>query len=59
MEFAQGTIIDLEKQAGAPVDVVVNGQLVARGDVVVIDDNFGVRITEIIGLGNNNQAEKK
>ena len=49
MEFAQGTIIDLEKQAGAPVDVVVNGQLIARGDVVVIDDNFGVRITEIIG----------
>ena len=57
MEFAQGTIIDLEKQAGAPVDVVVNGQLIARGDVVVIDDNFGVRITEIIG--NANFADKK
>ncbi|MGN0612715.1 MAG: flagellar motor switch protein FliN [Porcipelethomonas sp.] len=52
MEFAQGTIIDLEKQAGAPVDVVVNGQLIARGDVVVIDDNFGVRITEIVGSAN-------
>ncbi len=52
MEFAQGTIIDLEKQAGAPVDVVVNGQLIARGDVVVIDDNFGVRITEIVGGAN-------
>ncbi len=49
MEFTQGTIIDLEKQAGAPVDIVVNGQLIARGDVVVIDDNFGVRITEIVG----------
>ena len=49
MEFAQGTVIDLEKQAGAPVDIVVNGQLIARGDVVVIDDNFGVRITEIVG----------
>ena len=48
LDFAQGTIINLEKQAGAPVDVVVNGQLIARGDVVVIDDNFGVRITEII-----------
>lgn len=57
MEFSQGTIIDLEKQAGAPVDVVVNGQLIARGDVVVIDDNFGVRITEIIG--NNSFTEKK
>lgn len=49
LEFTQGTIIALEKQAGAPVDVVVNGQLIARGDVVVIDDNFGVRITEVIG----------
>ncbi len=52
MEFSQGTIIDLEKQAGAPVDIVVNGQLIARGDVVVIDDNFGVRITEIVGNTN-------
>ena len=49
MEFSQGTIISLEKQAGAPVDIVVNGQLIARGDVVVIDDNFGVRITDIVG----------
>lgn len=49
MEFNQGTVIELDKQAGAPVDVVVNGQLFARGDVVVMDDNFGVRITEIIG----------
>lgn len=57
MEFTQGTIIDLEKQAGAPVDVVVNGQLIARGDVVVIDDNFGVRITEIIS--NTNLFDKK
>ena len=48
LEFAQGTIIELERQAGAPVDVVVNGNLIARGDVVVIDDNFAVRITEII-----------
>lgn len=49
MEFNQGSVIELEKQAGAPVDVVVNGQLFARGDVIVVDDNFGVRITEIIG----------
>jgi flagellar motor switch protein FliN/FliY len=46
--FSQGTIIELERQAGAPVDIVVNGNLIARGDVVVIDDNFAVRITEII-----------
>lgn len=49
MDFGQGTVIELNKQAGAPVDIVVNGRLLARGDVVVIDDNFGVRITEILG----------
>lgn len=49
MNFSQGTVVELEKQAGAPVDIMVNGQLIAHGDVVVIDDNFGVRITEIVG----------
>ncbi len=48
LEFTQGTIIELERQAGAPVDVIVNGHLIARGDVVVIEDNFAVRITEIV-----------
>ena len=48
LEFTQGSIIELERQAGAPVDIVVNGNLIAKGDVVVIDDNFAVRITEII-----------
>lgn len=48
LDFTQGTIIELERQAGAPVDVIVNGHLIARGDVVVIEDNFAVRITEII-----------
>lgn len=48
IEFTQGSIIELEKQAGDPVDIIVNGELIARGDVIVIDDNFGVRITEIV-----------
>ena len=48
LNLGQGSIIRLEKQAGAPVDVIANNQTVARGDVIVIDDNFGVRITEII-----------
>ncbi|SDN19939.1 flagellar motor switch phosphatase FliY [Acetanaerobacterium elongatum] len=48
LEFSQGMVIELEKQAGAPVDIIVNGQLVAKGDVVVVEDNFGVRITEIL-----------
>ncbi|MEA4921210.1 MAG: flagellar motor switch phosphatase FliY [Clostridiaceae bacterium] len=51
LEFRQGSVIELDKQAGDPVDVLVNGQLIARGDVVVIDDNFGVRITEIVSRG--------
>ena len=48
LDFTNGSIIELDKQAGAPVDIVVNGQLIAKGDVVVIDDNFGVRVTEIL-----------
>lgn len=48
IELGQGSIVELDKQAGAQVDVMVNGQLIARGDVVVVDDNFSVRITEIL-----------
>lgn len=48
LDFAPGTIIELDKVAGEPVEVLVNGKLVARGEVVVIEESFGVRITEII-----------
>ena len=48
LEFAPGTIIELNKIAGEPIDVLVNGKYVARGEVVVIEENFGVRVTEII-----------
>lgn len=48
LDFAPGTIIELDKVAGEPVEVMVNGKLVARGEVVVIEESFGVRITEII-----------
>ena len=44
----EGAVVDLDRTAGAAVDVVVNGTLVARGDVVVVDDELGVRITEVI-----------
>jgi flagellar motor switch protein FliN/FliY len=50
LSLRQGSIVELDKQAGAPVDIMVNGKLIARGDVVVIDDNFGVRITEIVSI---------
>lgn len=48
LNFANGTVVELDKAADAPVDIIVNGQLIARGEVVVIDDNFGVRISEIV-----------
>ncbi|HHY71258.1 MAG TPA: flagellar motor switch phosphatase FliY, partial [Thermoanaerobacterales bacterium] len=48
LEISPGTIVELDKMAGEPVDILVNGKLVAKGEVVVIDENFGVRITEII-----------
>jgi len=48
LEFNLGTIIVLDKSAGDPVEIVVNGKTIAQGEVVVIDDNYGVRITEII-----------
>jgi flagellar motor switch protein FliN/FliY len=48
MGLTKGSIIELNKHADDPVDILVNGQLFARGDVVVIDDNFGVRITEVV-----------
>jgi flagellar motor switch protein FliN/FliY len=48
VELISGSIIEIDKAAGEPVDVLVNGKLVARGEVVVIEDNFGVRITEIL-----------
>ena len=46
--IGEGTIIELDKLAGEPVDILVNHKLIAKGEVVVIDENFGVRVTEIV-----------
>ena len=48
LELSVGSLIELDKLTGEPVDILVNGKLIARGEVVVIDENFGVRITDII-----------
>ena len=53
MDFAQGTLVVLDKMAGDQVDIYVNGQPFAKGDVVVIDDSFGVKITEILDSVDN------
>lgn len=48
LDFTPGTIIELDKIAGEPIDVLVNGKFVAKGEVVVIEESFGIRVTEII-----------
>lgn len=48
LEYSQGSIIELDKLAGEPVDIFVNQKLIAKGEVVVIDENFGVRVTDIV-----------
>jgi len=52
LEFTPGTIIELDKLAGEPIDVLVNGKFVAKGEVVVIDEKFGIRITDIVNPEN-------
>ena len=49
LELRQGSIVTLNRMAGEPVDLLVNGTPIARGEVVVIDEQFGLRITEVIG----------
>ncbi|GAB7049778.1 flagellar motor switch protein FliN [Catenuloplanes indicus] len=48
LSVTPGTIVELDRAAGSPADLLVNGRLIARGEVVVIDENFGIRITEIM-----------
>jgi flagellar motor switch protein FliN len=48
LELTSGSIVELDKLAGEPVDILVNGKLIAKGEVVVIDENFGVRVTDIV-----------
>jgi flagellar motor switch protein FliN len=54
LELNQGSVIELSRLAGDPIDVFVNERLIARGEVVVVDDKFAVRITEL--FSNNNKA---
>lgn len=48
LKLGAGSIIELERLAGGPVDLLVNNKLIARGEVVAVDENFGVRVTELI-----------
>lgn len=57
LEWTQGSVIELDKLAGEPVDLLVNNKLVARGEVVVIDEKFGLRITALIATPDAPDAE--
>ena len=50
LEFSPGTILELDKLAGEPIDILVNGKFIGKGEVVVIDESFGIRITDIISV---------
>jgi len=57
--LGEGSIIELDKLAGEPVDLLVNGKLIAKGEVVVIDENFGVRVTDIVSPTDRIKTEAK
>lgn len=48
LELTPGKVIELDRLAGEPLDIVVNGKLLAKGEVVVVDENFGIRLTSIV-----------
>lgn len=48
LQLAQGSVIELDKLAGEPMDVMVNNKLVARGEVVVVNEKFGIRLTDVV-----------
>jgi flagellar motor switch protein FliN/FliY len=51
LKLAPGSVVELERPAGDPLDVFVNGRIVAHGEVVMVNDRYGVRFTEAIGAG--------
>ena len=55
LPLGPGSIVELDRLAGEPVDVLVNGVLIARGEVVVVDEKFGVRVTEVLSVTRNAQ----
>ena len=48
LQLAQGSVVELESMAGGPMDVLINGYLIAQGEVVVVNENFGIRLTDVV-----------
>lgn len=57
LELQQGSVVELSRLAGDPIDVYVNERLIAKGEVVVVDDKFAVRVTELFSTNNNAQGD--
>jgi flagellar motor switch protein FliN/FliY len=55
LSLSPGAIVELDRAAGSPADLLVNGRLIARGEVVVVDENFGIRVTEIVAPGSERE----
>ncbi len=51
LSLTPGSVVELDRAAGSPADLLVNGTLIARGEVVVVDEEYGIRITELVGPG--------
>ncbi|GIK33518.1 MAG: flagellar motor switch protein FliN [Gammaproteobacteria bacterium] len=49
LRLSQGSVVELDRSAGEPLDVLVNGALVAHGEIVVVNDKFGIRLTDVVG----------
>lgn len=58
LNLSSGSVVELDRSAGDAVDILVNGKLFAKGEVVVIDENFGVRIQEIVHRGNDRSGRR-
>jgi flagellar motor switch protein FliN/FliY len=58
LSLTPGTVVELDRAAGSPVDLFVNGTLIARGEVVVVDEEFGVRVSEIVSAEGANEAAR-
>lgn len=56
LELNHGAVVQLKQKAKDPVSLLVNGKLIAYGEVVVVEDNFGIKITEIIGINNDKEV---
>lgn len=56
LELQNGSVVELDRLAGDPVDILINERLIARGEVVVVDDKFGVRITSLVSKGDGKQG---